>query len=238
VQDGLAAGELVVVNGAFKLDAELQIRGRPSMMQSLATAATTPAGVIPAGEHDHGHDPGHEGHDGSFSHEGDATDLSAGAPESFRLGLGRLVRSQFALVEALAGDDAEAARAAALAVDEALHEVDGKVLDGDAARSRWNELAAVMHDGLGALGRAPGLAGQRPAFERFSDALTRAVQSFGAKGAGTVYRAICPMVQGRDGYWLTDREEIANPYHGESMLRCGWIAETLVESGTAEDGPP
>jgi hypothetical protein len=30
---GLAEGDLVVTHGAFKIDAELQIRGRPSMMQ-------------------------------------------------------------------------------------------------------------------------------------------------------------------------------------------------------------
>lgn len=32
VKSGLAEGELVVVNGAFKLDSELQLRGRPSML--------------------------------------------------------------------------------------------------------------------------------------------------------------------------------------------------------------
>jgi Cu(I)/Ag(I) efflux system membrane fusion protein len=32
VREGLAAGEQVVINGQFKIDSELQIRGRPSMM--------------------------------------------------------------------------------------------------------------------------------------------------------------------------------------------------------------
>jgi membrane fusion protein, copper/silver efflux system len=47
VEEGLAEGELVVARGAFKIDAELQIRGLPSMMQ--------PAGG-PAPVHDHGGD--------------------------------------------------------------------------------------------------------------------------------------------------------------------------------------
>ena len=34
VESGLADGELVVVNGQFKIDSELQIRGRPSMMSA------------------------------------------------------------------------------------------------------------------------------------------------------------------------------------------------------------
>ena len=47
VREGLEEGELVVANGAFKLDSELQIRGLPSMMQ--------PEGG-PAPVHDHGQD--------------------------------------------------------------------------------------------------------------------------------------------------------------------------------------
>jgi Cu(I)/Ag(I) efflux system membrane fusion protein len=66
VQDGLAEGDLVVTNGAFKIDSELQIRGQPSMMQPEGGAAPV---------HDHGgqgapdrqappsdEPPGHEGH--------------------------------------------------------------------------------------------------------------------------------------------------------------------------------
>ena len=38
VEEGLEEGDLVVVNGQFKLDSELQIRGRPSMMAPEAPA--------------------------------------------------------------------------------------------------------------------------------------------------------------------------------------------------------
>ncbi len=63
VRDGLREGELVVTHGAFKIDSELQIRGRPSMMQ--------PAGG-PSPSHDHGRaattvDPDDD-HDTSHDH--------------------------------------------------------------------------------------------------------------------------------------------------------------------------
>lgn len=45
VEAGLAEGELVVVNGQFKIDSELQIRGRPSMM-----SAEKPEGQGPVGD--------------------------------------------------------------------------------------------------------------------------------------------------------------------------------------------
>jgi membrane fusion protein, copper/silver efflux system len=229
VREGLAEGELVVSNGAFKIDSELQIRGRPSMMQ--------PEGGAPPG-HDHG---GHATQDAGPSHGGHAAAGPQGdsvpAPEAFRSQLGQLVRAQFALVRALAGDDPDTARHAALRVDEALHAVDGRVLEGGAARGRWNRNAQAMHAGLSALAVAPNLDGQREHFEAFSNALTEAVQAFGIEDAGPVYRAMCPMVQGRDGFWLQDDEVIANPYYGAAMLRCGAIIETLAEDGQhAGDG--
>jgi Cu(I)/Ag(I) efflux system membrane fusion protein len=218
VRAGLSEGELVVSRGAFKIDAELQIRGRPSMMGPEGGAAP-------------------EAHAGHADHAADAADAAevGPAPESFQRELGRLVTAQFALVQALADDDPEAARAAALATDAALHEVDATVLAGAAAREHWDALARQMHDGLDGVARAGELEPQRRQFEVFSDALTAAAGSFGMAGTGPVYRAVCPMVQGRDGFWLQPREEIANPYYGEAMLRCGWVAETLVEPAGAEE---
>ncbi|HUG97782.1 MAG TPA: efflux RND transporter periplasmic adaptor subunit [Gammaproteobacteria bacterium] len=228
VREGLAEGELVVARGAFKIDSELQIRGRPSMMQ--------PEGGVPPG-HDHGGQGGQtatptrggggSGEHASGQHAAQA-DAAPDAPESFRIELGSLVRAQFALVRALAEDDPVNARAAAQAVDEALHAIDGRALEGAAARATWNEVARTMHEGLSELAVAPGLDGQRRHFEVFSDALTRAVQVFGIEAAGPVYRAMCPMVQGRKGYWLQDEEVVANPYYGAAMLRCGEIVETLA----------
>lgn len=206
VDDGLEEGALVVVRGAFKIDSELQIRGEPSMMNPQDDA------------------------------RGEAGGDHVGAPEDFRVELGALVRAQFELVDALVADDPGQARRAALASDEALHAVNAERLVGREARLEWDRLARTMHDALGNLGRAPGLDEQRRNFESFSDALTEAVKAFGIEGVGPVYRAVCPMVQGRDGYWLQDEELVANPYYGESMLRCGAVVETLGKA-EADAGP-
>lgn len=229
VTAGLEAGELVVRNGAFKIDAELQIRGRPSMMQ--------PAGGAPAG-HDHA---GHAGQAGSAAPaaaeaqpgQAGAVPGAGQAPQAFRAALGALVEAQFELVRALAADDPEAARTAARAVDAALHSVDGGLLEGRVARTAWNRRARQMHDGLSAAGAAANLDGMREHFESFSDALTEAVQAWGIETRGPVYRAMCPMVQGRDGYWLQPDEQIANPYFGAAMLRCGAIVEALAPGDAA-----
>lgn len=228
VEEGLEEGELVVARGAFRIDAELQIRGEPSMMQ--------PEGGAPPGHHhgDHADHTDHADHANHSDHAGHAPrDVARHvAPEGFKQELGAMVQAQFALVRALADDDPAAAARTLAAIDAALHAVDGAALEAGDARRDWNRLAATMHDALGDIGQAPGIAGQRRHFETFSDALTEAVQAFGIAGAGTVYRAVCPMVQGRDGYWLQDEETIWNPYYGATMLRCGWIHETIDGNGS------
>lgn len=212
---GLNEGELVVSHGAFKIDAELQIRGRPSLMQRAGGQA---AGH---GPHDHAR---HAATGGEIA----APAERLAAPAGFRQQLGALVEANFELVKALAGDDPDAARRAAIAADAALHAIDGASLAGAAARDTWNHSARVMHDSIKAVGDAAGLDGQRQHFEPFSDALTEAVQAFGVETSRPVYRAMCPMVQGRLGFWLQDDTQVANPYWGAAMLRCGDIIEEIV----------
>jgi hypothetical protein len=94
VREGLDEGDLVVVNGAFKIDAELQIRGRPSMMQ--------PEGGAPP-SHDHGGMP----------HPFPASSPPLRRHRRSRCSWAELATGSFELVQALASDDPEAARQAA-----------------------------------------------------------------------------------------------------------------------------
>lgn len=46
--------------------------------------------------------------------------------------------------------------------------------------------------------------------------------------ASPVYYAYCPMANNnKGGYWLSEKKEIANPYYGSKMLKCGSVKETL-----------
>ena len=60
--------------------------------------------------------------------------------------------------------------------------------------------------------------------------LTRAVEAAleGDITSGKVFKQFCPMAfEGRGGYWLSNSEEIRNPYFGTVMLKCGEVKETL-----------
>lgn len=217
VREGLAEGELVVVRGNFRIDSELQIRGRRSMMAAA--------------------DPGEAGHQHGVKPPAVAAapaESPGGQPAApgdtvFAAQIAPLVQANFALVKGLSDDDVDASRRAAEAVLASLAQVDAGVLSG-AARDFWLPLAARMQAALTSLFGKQELDDMRPDFERFSDALTEAVRRFGAATATPVYRAMCPMVQGRKGYWLQSDRPITNPYHGERMYACGEIAETLINS--------
>lgn len=223
VRDGLAAGELVVVNGAFKIDSELQIRGRPSMMQ--------PEGGPPP-IHDHG-DQG-----------APAPPLAAarpdpdrpGPPRPFQAQVGRLVLASFELVQALSTDNAQAAQQAARRIDEALHAIAPTLLTNNTHRQQWNRLSKTLHDTILSVATEADLADQRRHFRSFSDALIEMVHAFGVAETGPVYRAMCPMFEGGESFWLQPQAAITNPYFGAMMFTCGEIQETIVEADDPHRG--
>lgn len=64
-------------------------------------------------------------------------------------------------------------------------------------------------------------------FEGISAAMYTIVKKSELKNAG-IYQQFCPMAFNNKGaYWLSNTEEIRNPYFGSKMLECGEITETL-----------
>jgi membrane fusion protein, copper/silver efflux system len=217
VHSGLEEGELVVTNGSFKLDAELQVRGRISMM--------APEGGGAVGHEHHGHSPSaHAGHAASADEQLQAMDV----PEQFANQIGAVVSVNFELVDALADDEPDRARAAAQRTRKQLEEVDMQLVEG-AAHDAWMTMQRTMDRALEQAIEADDLASARQHFEPFSDELMRAVRAFGTGDVAPIYRAMCPMVEGRHGYWLQSGRHITNPYYGEAMYRCGEIVETIAE---------
>jgi Cu(I)/Ag(I) efflux system membrane fusion protein len=64
----------------------------------------------------------------------------------------------------------------------------------------------------------------RAAFKQVSEELITAVEEYGYEG--TLYKQYCPMYGG-GSHWISDNEEIANPYYGDQMHNCGETVEAL-----------
>jgi len=203
VKRGLSEGERVVTRGNFKLDAELQIRAKPSMMTPQTGGDA--AGGAPAR---HGTPP-----------------ADAIAPE-FASQLGGVIDRYLDMQAALAQDDVEAAAAAAGKAVEALGDVDMKRLTGD-THMDWMQHAGDLKALLNDAAAAGTLEAARSEFALLSEEVAAVLDRFGVPG-GTLYKAWCPMAfENRGAAWIQDTEEIHNPYFGEMMLRCGEIREVL-----------
>jgi membrane fusion protein, copper/silver efflux system len=207
VASGLGEGELVVVNGAFKIDSELQIRGRGGMMAGPAPTRdheglTSPRGGMPGVGTDRGSVPIH---------------LSAAAGARVEA----VVDAYLDVTEALARDDGAAARTAAVALRSALVAAELPGL-GESAGRAWNHLRTQLSGHATAMANTADLDALRRELVPLSELVERSAAMFHAD-VGPLFRAVCPMVDGAEGSWLSRAEEVRNPYYGEEMLECGEV---------------
>ncbi|QDU69157.1 Cobalt-zinc-cadmium resistance protein CzcB [Planctomycetes bacterium Pla86] len=206
ILEGLVEGEQVAVQGAFRLDSEMQIAGghgllslpsesidrEPSRVDRGMDGPMDPARVV---------DPGH------------------GSP----LRHAELWTDYLRASAALAADDGEGARAAF----EAL------ATDARAAQAPDDLEAAQLGVIAGASARAAGasaIADQRAVFDEVSEAALSLIELAGNRGAATLRVAFCPMAfDNRGARWIQGPDgPLANPYFGASMLRCGVIEREVT----------
>jgi len=224
VAAGLVEGELVVVNGNFKIDSALQIQAKPSMMN--------PAGGGPVPGHQHGEPApapaGHDGHD-----ERPVPDEVFTAPVAFRAQLDAVLTAYLAAQAALAADDDGQAAVAAATLAAVLGTVDMMLLAG-AAHDAWMTDRADLDRAAGKFASAADIAGRRAVLQVLTERLWTALARFGVAGEGTVRKFHCPMANDSQGAdWLQSATAAANPYFGAAMLRCGSQTDSLTVA-TAE----
>jgi membrane fusion protein, copper/silver efflux system len=207
VYEGLEVGEDVVVHGNFKIDSELQIRAKQSMMTSDGIGPP-PAPLEP---------------------------VAVSAPLGFRKQLGHAVEAYLVLHKELSTD--EDSPAAAKVLVEALGAVDMALLEGDAHMAWMDMQADLLNaaaelaaaDGIEQ--RRNLLA---PLTERLVRALK--TFGYEAEG-GQVGVFHCPMaLDGEGADWIQVAEKTSNPYYGSAMIGCGDLEETLSRGPLSDAG--
>jgi len=174
---------------------------------------------------------GHSSHD-TTEHAAQTTDpAKASAPQfqvdaTFQTQLAAVFTSYVDLKDAFVASDAGKVKTEAGETKEALTKVDMKLLSG-AAHNDWMNYLAPIEKSLTEITAAADLEGQRKAFSTLSDNLYKSIKAFGLGGKEAFYD-YCPMAFNNEGaYWLSDKEQIRNPYFGDEMLTCGHVKETL-----------
>jgi len=104
-----------------------------------------------------------------------------------------------------------------------MKNVDMSLLKGD-AHSAWMEYLKPINEGLTTIASSENIADQRKAYSGVSEGLYKSVKAFGV--GETVYYQHCPMAKSS---WLSNSEDIKNPYYGSMMLTCGSTKEVLTK---------
>jgi Cu(I)/Ag(I) efflux system membrane fusion protein len=244
VVSGLAEGERVVVNGAFKIDSAVQILARPSMMNPEGGAVTLghsheathaePAAAVGKTAEEHA---GHTGAAAAGTASGTHTGQSAGeaspggVPAAFTSQLGGVYDAYLAVHTALSGDRLANARTGASALVKSLEKADMTLLGGETHMAWMKELEILRENGE-AIVKAGSLENARAAFIPLSSSLIRVAGTFGVPGTKPLYRIHCPMADNNKGAdWLQDKKTVENPFFGSKMFTCGELKETIPAGG-------
>ncbi len=216
VRDGLARGDSVVVNGAFRIDSAMQIAAKPSMM--------TPGGGG-------GGNP-HAGHGGKAIDSMPNMPARVTVPDSFVFALKPVYSAYLDAQESLAADDLGGFVQAAADLKTALGFVEEAGLVGEPL-AEWRRAAARLRveDAITSIDTA------RARFERMSAGVIALQRRFGHRGSEEWNLAHCPMAFDNKGAdWLQRGTQINNPYFGDQMLRCGDIGESFAPLDAAVVG--
>ena len=157
---------------------------------------------------------------GNYSMMSSPESKSVEVPVAFRDQLTQLTEKYYAVKNALVASDVQKTAAAAKNILIALKSVDMTLLDA-AAHDQWMMLLNPIKQSATGIESKTDVEAQRKDFQTLSDHLIEAVELFGIN-RDKAYRAYCPMAFGDKGaYWLSEIEDIKNPYFGSAMLTCG-----------------
>ena len=216
VLEGLFAGNEIVTNGAFTVDAAAQLQGKKSMMNKDGGKVMT----------------GHEGHLGmdnnSPNKETDHTNMNERleVSEKFQQQLNSVYNEYINLKDALVKEDSKGASESVKSLLKNLTRVEMKLLSNNKAHNHWMSLEKEIKSSAISISETSDIKVQRDHFKHLSSHLINAVQLFGVNEK--VYLEFCPMADNDKGaYWLSKEEKVLNPYFGDAMLNCGEVKQVI-----------
>ncbi len=206
VDDGLAEGDLVVVNGNFKIDSALQIRAQPSMMNPAphAEGSGTPA-----------------------ERRGTRGEVFTNIPADFSRRLASLFTAYLSIHDNLTQDQYPEAQTAARAFLTDLESVNMDILS-DRLHTAWMTAGSELKRSAEMILKADAINSGRIGFKELSEAMIAVIRRFGENLPDKVVQIKCPMAfNNTGGIWLQNTQDVKNPYFGSAMLGCGEVVEVL-----------
>ncbi|WP_040368043.1 efflux RND transporter periplasmic adaptor subunit [Balneola vulgaris] len=224
ILEGLEVGEEVVTHGNFKLDGAAQLADKFSMMNRNPGTGSNRTG--------------HEGHNmgaedsgvmnmemnSQIINEESINKEAESVPAEFKSQLNNVVQEYLKLKDALVMSDKSKVTAYANKLENELKNVNMTLVKGE-QHTTWMKQLEKIDSSNKELKQSQNIEAQRAAFLMLSSTLIESVKTFGLPGV--IFQQYCPMTdEGKGGYWLSETEEIANPYYGDQMHNCG---ETILK---------
>lgn len=220
VVSGLEEGEMVVTRGAFTIDSELQLRGKPSMMAPDGGAA---------GGHQHGgrapgSDAADDGVDAPSMDSMEESITMEMASEGFRMSMGTLLKQLAELGEGLASDDLTTAATALSAFAGTLADIQGAEVPASAMDSLH-----ALQETTAKLSGLEEIEAFRVVYEDLQEPMVTLASRYGYLGLNRPVAVFhCPMALEGGADWIDFAGDgTRNPYYGASMLKCGSEMRTL-----------
>lgn len=212
VKSGLSEGEKVVVNGAFRIDSELQIHAKKSMMTSGS------ADISGTKSQENNNSP-------QISKEDNLTPSISDnpLPPDFSKSLSAILDVYFQFVDALTKDDMKSAKKALTEFETVRKTIKA---GSNSLYRDWNRISDKITEIMKNNKHIETLDEARSLLDLLSAQMILLQKQYGNKINGTRYIAYCPMAFNNKGaYWLQREKEILNPYFGPVMLKCGEIRQ-------------
>lgn len=216
IEEGLEAGEEVVANGTFNVDAAAQLAGKPSMMN-------LEGGKVNTG-HDHGATQSNAVEEKQSSLQTKKTAINEEAKTSLK----PLFSSYFKLKDALTKGDFNTSKNALVDFEKTLSKINMNVFKGD-SHKLWMSYATPLKKNSLHAEHLKDIKEIRMAFEPISNVMIAMAKSFRPLTEKT-YVQFCPMANNDKGAnWLSKEDKVVNPYFGPAMIKCGEVKAVIKQ---------
>ena len=96
--------------------------------------------------------------------------------------------------------------------------------------AKWEKIKSGLSEATAKIKASKDIASARTHFSSLSTQVIKLTETYKLNTA-VVYKDYCPMAfDNKGGYWLSETEDIQNPYFGASMLTCGEVKQTYLNS--------
>ncbi len=199
VLEGLFAGNEIVTNGTFTIDAAAQLQGKKSMMNKGSNE------LIKDRELDAMNDTFRK------------IDFNVSTESSFQF----IIEPYIELKDALVQSDVTLASIKSEEFRKALDKI--SVSERVKSNNYWSMLYKTSKN----INENVSIEYQREQFKILSEDLITMVRNFD-KVEDKLFIQFCPMADNNKGaYWLSKEEKVINPYYGKAMLTCGEVKQII-----------